>query len=310
MHAVCAFSINTFSEPKDFYLVPIHVLCYHIMQVDSHADDWPFNKYLGAVGRYWGEDTIYRCYRGKHLFLVIFLGVPGLIFFSIGVPFGLLCFLERKKILGQLKEQQFVNTYGFIFQNYEERFVYWEVVIMIRKALIGAIIVYAYPLGPNLQGVLAQGVLVVALVVHLVAEPYKYRSLNILESASLLISITVYYAGIMYNDGKTSPQVQVLLTVIIILLNIGLAGYFLWKLFSLVDRILVARLENFRADVPPTMIKRAQKLAEVYVEIAKEATEKFKAKAHSQFVRTMTFKGGNSKSVKKAPSLEMVDVKE
>lgn len=274
--------------------------------MDSHRSGWFFNKYLGAVGKYWGEDTIHRCYRGPHLWLVVLLGIPGLLFFSVGVPFGLLCFLERKKVLGLHKEQKFINTYGFIFQNYEERFVYWEVVIMIRKALIGAIIVYAYPLGPNLQGVLAQGVLVVALVLHLVAEPYKYRSLNILESASLVISITVYYAGIMYNDGKTGSAVQLLLTITIIVLNVGLAIYFLWKLMRLVDRILVARLENFKADVPTTMIKRAQKLAEVYVEIAKEVTERLKEKAHSQFKNAV--KGGNSKSTKKETSLQMVDV--
>ena len=37
-------------------------------------------------GRYWASDYSLQCYEGWHKYLVLFIGIPGVILFSIGVP--------------------------------------------------------------------------------------------------------------------------------------------------------------------------------------------------------------------------------
>lgn len=233
-----------------------------------------YSEYSIAKGRYWGEDTSLKCYEGSHARLVGSLGGPGLIIFSLGIPLFVLVFLLWNKENNKLNDQLFLNTYGFIFQNYNERFVYWEVLIMFRKALVDGIVVFAYPLGPNLQGVLALGVLIVSLVLHLVALPYKYRVLNLLEGASLVVSIFMFYSGIVFNDKNTSEVARVFLSTLLIVINLGLVVLFVVRGFQQVDKFLVAKLKCFQVSVPRGFFPRAYKFCLITVTQAAEEVQK------------------------------------
>ncbi|GMH39837.1 hypothetical protein BSKO_07741 [Bryopsis sp. KO-2023] len=283
-------------------------------EVDPETDvDAKINETLGAIGTYWGEDTVHKCFEGKHFWLMVFLGVPGLILFAFGIPFVILCFLVWKKERKELMDRDFINTYGFLFQNYNEKFVYWEVAIMTRKALINGIIVFAYPLGANLQGVLAQGVLVVALVLQLVAHPYKYTTLNVLESASLVVSIFTFYSGIMYNDDNTSTQARVLLSTVLLALNFGLVILFLWRGYHLIDMIVTARLKNFRSIVPDSFPGRCKRLVEAYVELAKDKTRNIRQKVNVRglnIAKTMRKSKTTAKRSVEQPQISMMPVRE
>lgn len=222
-------------------------------------------RYSIAKGTYWGEDTSLKCYEGSHARLVGSLGGPGLIIFSFGIPLFVLIFLLWNKHNNKLNDQTFLNTYGFIFQNYNEQFVYWEVLIMFRKALVDGIVVFAYPLGPNLQGVLALGVLIVSLVLHLVALPYKYKVLNLLEGASLVASIFMFYSGIVFNDKNTSEVARVFLSALLIAINLGLVVMFVIHGFQQVDKFLVAQLKCYQVPVPRGFFPRAYKFCLITV---------------------------------------------
>eukprot|EP00210_Caulerpa_lentillifera_P006048 g5780.t1 len=236
------------------------------IELDSEEinDKTIYPMYSIAGDRYWTEDTTIQCFERKHAFLAGFLGIPGIVFFIIGVPVYLLFFLLYSRSKNQLLELNVLNTYGFIYQNYEERFVYWEVCILVRKALIGAIIVFAYPLGANLQGVMALGVLILALAIHLIAAPFKYLLLNILEGCSLLVSIFTFYSGVVFNDENTTQAANILLSTLLVLINLSLITVFLVCVFKYGDKYVVAKLKFLGIqDVPANFFPRVIKLASV-----------------------------------------------
>jgi len=148
-----------------------------------------YPEYSIATDRYWTVDTSIKCFERRHALLAGLLGIPGIVFIVFGVPFYLLCFLLYKRSRGKLMDLNVINTYGFIYQNYRKTYVFWEVCILARKALVGAVVVFAYPWGSNLQGVMASGILILALWMRLSAAPFKHNTLNILEGCSLLVSI-------------------------------------------------------------------------------------------------------------------------
>lgn len=67
------------------------------------------------------------------------------------------------------------------------------------------------------------GILIVALILHIFAWPYEYLILNLMETASLLTSILTFYFGLIFNDERTSDDVSVVLSFI--LLGVILALY-------------------------------------------------------------------------------------
>lgn len=98
--------------------------------------------------------------------------------------------------------------------------MYWDALVMARKGFIGAVVVFAYPLGGNLQGVLALGILLLALVLHMLVQPFRNTKLNFLEAASLVVSALTFYLGIMFNDPKTSTEAEVVFSVVLFLVMV------------------------------------------------------------------------------------------
>lgn len=260
-----------------------------LLDVDEPDDETGYSRYAAARGQYWGEDTSYKCFDGAHLKLVAIVGIPGLTLFSFGIPAFLLVFLLYNREKKRINEMQFLNTYGFVYQNYRERFIYWEVSILLRKACIGGIVVFAYPLGANLQGIMALGVLIVALVLHLVATPFKYTILNVLESFSLIVSIFTFYAGIVFNDSNTSYPAKVLLSCLLLLINASLFLMFVIRVLMDVDKFITAKLIILgEVEIPSGFVGRTMRLASMMLERAREQVQITIQSQASRFVRQKT----------------------
>ena len=265
------------------------VNCVQLDPEDDVNDETGYTRYSVAKGQFWGEDTSFKCFEGTHFRLLAIMGIPGLTLFSFGIPAFILVFLLFNREKKRIYEQRFLNTYGFVYQNYTERFVYWEVSIMLRKACIGGIVVFAYPLGANLQGIMALGVLIVALVLHLVATPFKYRILNVLESFSLLVSIFTFYSGIVFNDKNTSDAAKVLLSASLVLINTSLFAMFMVRVLMDVDKFITAKLVLFgETELPRGFCGRSMKLAYVLLGKAKEQVQITLQTQASRFARTIT----------------------
>ena len=60
------------------------------------------------------KDLNVQCYTGLHLWLIVFIGGPGLALFVLGVPIGIAVFLRLKH--QQLETDRFSQRYGFLYE--------------------------------------------------------------------------------------------------------------------------------------------------------------------------------------------------
>ena len=186
---------------------------------------------VDRIDRFWAVDTSFKCYKGSHAVLATMVGWPVVIVISAGLPIALIYALIKQRSLEADKILWFSDATSFLYRAYKERFVFWESIIMFRKAILATIIVFCYPLGANIQGILALSVLTCATYVHFSCQPYKkeFDALNSYETASLIVSQLTFAAGLLFSDERTSNTAKVLLTISLSLAISGLFLFFLHK---------------------------------------------------------------------------------
>jgi len=173
---------------------------------------------------YWGLDTDVKCFDGVHLRLV-FVAIP-LLLLSFLFPVVLAANLLLAKRRRKLNSEWIAETVGLFYRGFEKDFVYWDSMILLRKAILVPIVVNAYHLGGSLQGTLSALLLSFFLFLQMRFSPFnrEFTHLNDLESASLLISIFTFLTGIILNDSYMhSYPVEVLLVIAVLVCNIGFA---------------------------------------------------------------------------------------
>ncbi|GMH45581.1 hypothetical protein BSKO_13538 [Bryopsis sp. KO-2023] len=205
---------------------------------------------LFAQGRFWADDTNIRYFEGDHAYLAALLGLPVLVFYSFGFPGYLFYVLWGNE--ERLNDESFAKSYGFLYRAYHNDHVYWEIVVMARKALLGGVVVFAYELGGNLQSVLAVTVLMAALILHLHSQPYREElsQMNHRETLSLCVSVFTYLAGIAFNDDRLPVWSEVLLSVLLVAATIGLVIYLVLALAAESARHLTTLLQDRAVVVP------------------------------------------------------------
>jgi hypothetical protein len=62
----------------------------------------------------YGQDLDLQCYKGLHLRLALLLGLPGVVFFCIGVPLSAALFLRRNQ--NRLDKEEFQGVFGFLYE--------------------------------------------------------------------------------------------------------------------------------------------------------------------------------------------------
>ena len=176
--------------------------------------------------RYWALDTSLKCYEGSHIVLTSTAGWPVLIIFSSGLPVFLAYVLIRQRSQEPGQNPWLSDATGFLYRAYKERFIFWESVVMLRKAVLTVVVAFSYPLGTNIQGILAVCILTFANYVHGACQPFDepYSFLNGFETASLVVSQLTFASGLFFNDDRTSDAVKILLTL---LLSMAICGFFL-----------------------------------------------------------------------------------
>ena len=152
---------------------------------------------------------------------------------------------SRRKKLQNLWIQE---TVGLMFRGFEENYIFWDSMILLRKALLVTIVVHAYSLGGNLQGLLALCVLVFSLFLQTSLLPFKskFGYLNQVESMSLFVSSITFLCGVILSDSRmTSSFVEVSLLILVVVGNVGLAAFLFYYLFRVkVQQIKFSLLAN------------------------------------------------------------------
>ena len=209
---------------------------YCISVTDGISEDTLSEHYL------WTEDTAVECYTGSHAALVSVLVVPMTIIVSIFFPACSAWTLIRNRNDGSLYSEETKEKFGFMFRGYQEAFVFWDSTIMFRKAILALIAGFGYPLGINLQGVLASLVLFLSLHIQLRFCPFEeeVRYLNNLEVASLSVSSTTFFSLIALNDGRLDEGGRFAISGFVLVLIIFFSLYCFTIIYNKV--ILLCRL--------------------------------------------------------------------
>jgi len=186
--------------------------------VNVHDSITPFTD---SRTSFWAMDTSIKCYEGDHFSLVA-ISVSVLVLVTFAFPLISAVVLSNRRQEHKNKDSWVFETAGFLFRAFKEGYLFWESLVMLRKACLSVIVVFSYPLGGLSQGILALVVLLTSLYIHLIVKPYRkdFKTLNYLESTSLLVSCLTFTLGLFFGFDKCSNSVRFFLAFFIIVTNI------------------------------------------------------------------------------------------
>ncbi|GAX76958.1 hypothetical protein CEUSTIGMA_g4405.t1 [Chlamydomonas eustigma] len=208
-------------------------------------DEPPYSQYAIIRGWYMQSDSNVQCFTGKHLILLYLIGVPGIIFFAVGLPVGSAIYLTLNK--AQFESASFSAKYGFLFEDYHRHWYWWETVTLLRKLFTVAVNsspLQAFSTTLNLLVLLA--VVLVALLAQVLCRPYEIPRMNQLESFSLqAISVTIFvYTMISLPNVNYEASTLNALSVLLIILNSAFVAFFVFSLISELHNTAVAVLDK------------------------------------------------------------------
>lgn len=183
--------------------------------------------------------------------------MAGIAIYILGIPMlSLYLSMRRMAIIGrymdhanETKKQQTAATKWevFILQiTYKKRrefrleYEYWDVMVMLRKLLL-ALCQLFFAQYPGFQAVVLLGVLLGAFLLHRNHQPYNARSLNFLESSTIISAILVLLSGLLFFNGVFYGQNIDVLGVLVIMIVCWSLLLVSWMLVTHFSKMLVKR---------------------------------------------------------------------
>ena len=193
------------------------VLCvsaYNILDATAEAEEIS----------YWAVDTSLRCFDGQHLTLVIWI----LLFVSVVYGGLLIVFISILAAAKKLLEQPgswVYRTTGFLYRGYGSGWRrYWEVAIVLRKAMIAFLVFCAHLFDSLFPITCAAVVIMLAMGAQIVVMPYRqeFRVLNRIDVSALFVShLTIMIASMLKSERLTDEWRGLALSSICAVLNIS-----------------------------------------------------------------------------------------
>merc|ERR1711865_267137 len=122
------------------------------------------------------------CWSSMVHYHLCFIGITGLVLWSVGIVCGLYGYIARREKAGELQSAFIQRTFGYLLEGYEPRSWYWELVMKKVDLLATAIITYTSLATDTRAKVLLYAVLAsVAITVQISYKPYDNRSVNLLD---------------------------------------------------------------------------------------------------------------------------------
>jgi len=208
-------------------LTKIAVRAFYCVSIYNSSSPSPNTK-----DRFWAVDTAIKCYGKDHSGII---AIAVIVIFSVTVCFPLISsiILSCNKEAHKKRESWIFETAGFLFRVFKEKFVFWESVVMFRKACLSLIVVFSYPLGGDIQGILASVLLLVCLYLQLRLRPYRqeFETLNHVESVSLLVCAVTFNLSLLFVNDRCSDLVRTLVATGIVLGNCAFFAFLLFAFF-------------------------------------------------------------------------------
>eukprot|EP00357_Protocruzia_adherens_P033050 CAMPEP_0115027882 /NCGR_PEP_ID=MMETSP0216-20121206/35873_1 /TAXON_ID=223996 /ORGANISM="Protocruzia adherens, Strain Boccale" /LENGTH=591 /DNA_ID=CAMNT_0002403767 /DNA_START=491 /DNA_END=2266 /DNA_ORIENTATION=- len=214
------------------YMIPSVLVIFfliHPMQVRFLLSVFDCTGLDDSGRTYLREDYDLRCWS------VFFVAVPGLVVWSFGLPLFTFVMLSRHRDC--LDDMRVKSKYGFLYNGYELRTWYWELVISGRKVLLAAISVLTYGFSNAIQALLVLATLLLAFQLQYKYEPFVEDVADQIEFRSLVASLVVIYCGLYFiADGHISNEAKWFLVSLMIL---GTLYFFISWMFAMKEAILL-----------------------------------------------------------------------
>jgi hypothetical protein len=143
------------------------------------------------------------CSSAKNQAWAIGAGVPGVLFYVIGIPLTLFLLLwyrlVRQRAWNAPSTRQYV---GWLYENYHDRHYYWAPLgLLVKTALAMAELLLVG--APRVRRIFAAVIVLLgALLAHMYTAPYRAPVLNKLAQSSVLVAIvTALLAQVLDDEG-------------------------------------------------------------------------------------------------------------
>jgi hypothetical protein len=149
--------------------------------------------------QYLEADPSVRCWEGGHTLWAMLLGLPMLLVYGVGIPFGVFMILHwRRKKLDQPRCRV---VYGFMYSNFKLEYYFWDCMVYTRKAVFAMAATLLRPSGAELQ--CSAGILIIFVAYFFQSRktPYIEDSLNVSEvrcAARCAVCAPVYVLPLEY----------------------------------------------------------------------------------------------------------------
>ena len=97
---------------------------------------------------------------------------------------------------------------GFLTAGYDDKYFYWEIVLLMRKTVLVLIIVFLSSVSSGVQSLTAILILTIFFMIQNKLKPYYDDGLNTMETSSLFVIIITIYAGLYYQAGEGEPIME------------------------------------------------------------------------------------------------------
>mmetsp|Transcript_7195 Transcript_7195/g.20279 ORF Transcript_7195/g.20279 Transcript_7195/m.20279 type:complete len:703 (+) Transcript_7195:45-2153(+) len=162
------------------------------------------------------------CWEGVHI-LYVALSTIGLIIYTIGVPVLFFMVLRYARIHDLMRHDRFMKQWGWLYLRYEKEYYFWEIIIMVRRGLLVAVLV-TFQMVPSLQAVMGIALVAGLITSHFYARPFISGSLDKLETFGLVSLMGLLCTGSLFYD-TYGPQIfrnwDAVVTVMCFLLLFG-----------------------------------------------------------------------------------------
>lgn len=200
-----------------FFLLVHPTLTQQIFQI-FNCTDFAGDKYLADDYSLSCDTPLYKTYRDGAIAMIFVyvIGIPALGFTIL--------FFNRDK----LETESVKRKYRFLFEGYSANAYFWEFVIIVRKILLVAVVVFLKeaPFKSVYAGVWLLGI---ALMINVWVQPFEKSTLQLLETSSLAVLFCSLLLGMLSfePDYPTERPEQLAVSALVIIINVIMAAVLL-----------------------------------------------------------------------------------
>ena len=192
-------------------------------------------------GEYWLDSALnIRCWDKLHTRYALLVALPTLVLWGTLTP--LLALLVLISGRNNLTSQEMRIRLGFLYTGYDLKKYYWEFIILYRKILVIAIVVFLSNVSVLIQALAVLFVLIVAFFVHRAHLPYITTTYNKLEEKAILVSAVTLYCGLFYISDSLDFYTKIFLFVVIVGINVHFLSIWCYRVLLAGCSIIVRKI--------------------------------------------------------------------